>query len=534
MSTRKARRVRKTFEAALSFLVLALFSGVAFLNFYRINFESLLGPSRTVHWYLAVLAAATLIALAAKALFRSFPLARIFLIAAALSFAMFSYDEVKLLLSHGEIKALVGGSNFVRLAIVCWALATGMIGLAIGVFSRSPVSMPVMAFVGIAYIVPATMSLIHAQSDPVVVNDPSALELTAHRDPNVYWIVLDGYPRQDVLRQFFHFDNSPFVDSLRSLDFTVYDRARASFPETIFSISSTTSMGFLVSGSGASQRLPPLAELYRDVRGQNVVASTMRAMGYHYIHFENGYDYLTHCPLEGAVCIRGNAQSDGGLIQFDEFNLAILSKTPLIDLIATFKGAGQESPFMKGAVHDFTNKLASVSEHGEPFFLYAHILAPHPPIRFKRDCSERVVTPDLVEWDAKDLSAFTDQLICVNHEAIDLLRAIVQRDPQAIVVVQSDHGTAFRGQFKKPFDAWDQLDLKERFGALNALRMPAACSKDTQGTVDLVNTFARVLNCISDGKLPDKPSRQFVVSHADMATVHEYHMDAEEPPSPGG
>jgi hypothetical protein len=33
--------------------------------------------------------------------------------------------------------------------------------------------------------------------------------------------------------------------------------------------------------------------------------------------------------------------------------------------------------------------------------------------------------------------------------------------------------------------------------------------------------------------LPDKPSRQFVVSHADMATVHEYQMDAEEPPSPG-
>lgn len=522
--------MRKIFEVVLSFVVLALFSGVAFLNFYRINFESLLGPSRTVHWYLVVLAAATLIALAAKSLFRSFPLARIFLIVAALSFTTFSYDEVKLLLSHDEIKAFVGVTNLVRLAIFCWMLAAVLIGLAVGIFSRNPVFMPTMAFVGIAYIVPATMSLIHAQSHPVAVNDPRALALTAHRDPNVYWIVLDGYPRQDVLEQFFHFDNGPFVASLRSLNFTVYDRARASFPETIFSISSTNSMGFLVGGSGASQRLPPLAELYRAVRGQNVVVSTMRTMGYHYIHFENGYDNLTQCPLEGAVCIRGNVPS--GPVQFDEFNLAVLSRTPLIDLITTFKGAGQASPFMKGAVHDFTNKLASVSEHGEPFFVYAHILAPHPPIRFKRDCSERVVTPDLVQWDAKDLSAFTDQLICVNNEAIDLLHTIVQKDAQAIIVVQSDHGTAFRGQFRKPFDAWDQLDLKERFGALNALRMPADCSADTQGTVDLVNTFTRVLNCISDGKLPDKPSRQFVVSHADMATVHEYQMD-EQPPSPG-
>ncbi len=106
---------------------------------------------------------------------------------------------------------------------------------------------------------------------PVVVNDPKALALTARRDPNVYWIVLDGYPRQDVLQQFFHFDNGPFVAQMRNLDFTVYDQARASFPETIFSISSTNSMGFQISGSGASQRLPPLAELYRAVRGQNVL-----------------------------------------------------------------------------------------------------------------------------------------------------------------------------------------------------------------------------------------------------------------------
>src|SRR6202012_1181877 len=136
-----------------------------------------------------------------------------------------------------------------------------------------------------------------------------------------------------------------------------------------------------------------------------------------------------------------------------------------------------------------------------------------------------------VEWDAKDLSAFTDQLVCVNNEAVDLLNAIVQKDPQAIIVVQSDHGTPFRGKFKKPFDAWDQLDLKERFGALNALRMPAACASDAQGTVDLVNTFARVLNCISDGHLPGKRSRQFVVLHADLATVHEYQMDTDAPPS---
>ena len=54
-----------------------------------------------------------------------------------------------------------------------------------------------------------------------------------------------------MLRQFFDFDDAPFLERLRDLDFRVYDHAVASFPETVFSISSTLSMGFLVDGTGA-------------------------------------------------------------------------------------------------------------------------------------------------------------------------------------------------------------------------------------------------------------------------------------------
>ena len=68
--------------------------------------------------------------------------------------------------------------------------------------------------------------------------------------------------------------------------------------------------------------------------------------------------------------------------------------------------------------------------------------------------------------------------------------------------------------------------MKERFGAFSAIRMPAVCAEQAAGNVDLVNTFARVLNCISGQSLPDKTARLFVVSHAgDMTDVHEYKRD---------
>jgi hypothetical protein len=204
------------------------------------------------------------------------------------------------------------------------------------------------------------MSLSRALAHPVVMNDPKALALSARRDPNVYWILLDGYPRSDVLQQFFDFDNAPFVDRLKGLDFTVYDRAVASFPETAFSISSTLSMGFPV--AGVPPRMPSPAELQRTVRGQNVVVNTFRSMGYRYVHFQNGYDELTACPLEGAICIRGSAQSSGSAIEFDEFNIALLSKTPVMDAIAMFTDANrtvQESVFLQGAVHEVTDRFSN-------------------------------------------------------------------------------------------------------------------------------------------------------------------------------
>jgi hypothetical protein len=533
MPTQRTPLVRKPFQLLLSIAVLALFSGIAFVNFYRVNLDSLAEPSRLIGCYLIVLAVAVVLSLVAKAAFRNAQMTGIFMVAAIATFMMFYYPE---------IKRLVGGDRPV-LSIACWALVTVLLAIVVGKFSSRKAFLPTMAMVGVIYMVPAVAGLIQARLHYPKLGNPVALPLTARNASNVYWIVLDGYPRGDVLKQFFDFDDTPFLDSLRDLDFVVYDHAVASFPETVFSISSTLSLGLLVDETGSPAKIPPMRDLTQRVRGRNVVVSTMRAMGYRYIHFQNGYDNLTQCPLEGAVCIRGNV---GHRMQFDEFDIALLSKTPLIDTIALGNARLKidETPFARGAVSDLTDRLADVQAHGGPFFLYAHILAPHPPIRFRQDCSMRATDADLQRWDAIDRPAFLEQLACVNREAIDLVGKIVGHDPQAIVVVQSDHGTAFRGQFKllrddpaghgetfrgqlaKSYDAWDDQDVKERFGALNAIRMPAVCAEEAAGSVDLVNTFARVLGCIAGQRLPDKVARLFVVSHGgDMTDVHEYKRD---------
>jgi len=50
--------------------------------------------------------------------------------------------------------------------------------------------------------------------------------------PNIYVIMLDGYPREDTLLETFGFDNSEFLEELRHLDLDVSSDARANYNKT--------------------------------------------------------------------------------------------------------------------------------------------------------------------------------------------------------------------------------------------------------------------------------------------------------------
>jgi hypothetical protein len=217
------------------------------------------------------------------------------------------------------------------------------------------------------------------KQDRAAPREPGAAAASNRISPNIYWIVLDGYPRQDVLREEFGFDNSDFIHFLTSLGFSVLDQSRSNFPATINSISSTLNMDYTIRPNGEGIEPFPMRDMYPIVRGQSRTVSRLKAAGYHYVHFENGYDYLTECGAAEPRCVRGN-------LGLDELDTAILSNTPVIDLIVDWeklKGRFYEAPFAWGGVADLTDKIDEIRKTPSPFFVYAHVLAPHPPIRFE-------------------------------------------------------------------------------------------------------------------------------------------------------
>jgi hypothetical protein len=56
--------------------------------------------------------------------------------------------------------------------------------------------------------------------------------------PDIYYLILDGYTGENVLKTMYSFDNSGFYDALRQRGFFVASRARCNYPTTFLSLAS--------------------------------------------------------------------------------------------------------------------------------------------------------------------------------------------------------------------------------------------------------------------------------------------------------
>src|SRR5262249_45688605 len=105
--------------------------------------------------------------------------------------------------------------------------------------------------------------------------------------PDIYYIILDGYARGDVMKELFAYDNSGFLDRLRAKGFYVASHSTANYCQTPLSLSASLNAIYLddlVRGLGSDQ-----TELSDFIGRSNVVAS-LRPWGYRFVTFSTGFD----------------------------------------------------------------------------------------------------------------------------------------------------------------------------------------------------------------------------------------------------
>nr|CAA9218977.1 hypothetical protein AVDCRST_MAG63-562 [uncultured Armatimonadetes bacterium] len=338
--------------------------------------------------------------------------------------------------------------------------------------------------------------------------DPVAPGGATGGGPDIYYIVLDAYGRQDTLREFYGYDNEPFLRELEKRGFYIARRGRANYCQTALCLASSLNMGYL---DEVARRA---GKTYRDLSeatariDNNAVAAFLRARGYKFVYITTGTP-LTHAG--SADLILGERARKPGLNVFERL---LSDTTPLAAVPrAEVSLYDEHRAYIQGAFEH----LSGVPRLPYPKFVFAHILAPHAP--FVLGARGEPLTPDrpFSLADASDFMrrstrdeyrrGYIDQLRYVNTRvlrAIDDIYARSARRP--IIIVQGDHGS------RMLLDWQDvrKTNLREAFANLNAYSLPDHdAARFLYQDISPVNSFRLLLNRYFGADYKALPDRSY-------------------------
>jgi hypothetical protein len=317
-------------------------------------------------------------------------------------------------------------------------------------------------------------------------------------------MILDGYARQDILEQVSHYDNGPFVSALEARGFQVSTSSLTSYPRTHLSLSSTLEMDYVTEpGDDAADEYARLAPI---VVGHNRTTTRFRALGYETAYGPAGALDWSGCrPDLVDACLPVRGTSGVG-----ELEKALLARTPL-GMVPLPVPYADPLTFADGLADPALGIDA-------PFFAYQHVLSPHNPFRYRADCSPRSRPVNATSPEHRT-ELYRTEIGCLNQLILQAIDQILERDPTAIMILQSDHGSDQLFKWVEA-DRLSRAQLRERFSTLNAMRLPARCDADIEGEA-LVNTFRVVFACI-EGREPELlPYRGFEVPFGRLDALAE-------------
>lgn len=334
--------------------------------------------------------------------------------------------------------------------------------------------------------------------------------------PDIYYIILDAYGRQDILQEFYDFDNSDFINSLNNKGFFVADQSSSNYVQTLLSISSALNMDYLQNVKINDRKLESRDDL-TEIIDQSKVRTILAQNGYGTISFHNDYQ----ATMKTADIYYENRSS--GLTQpVTAFESIVFnnSMTRVLLQIPSVKQTMVDIPYETHREYILStfNKLKDVPDLEGDYFVYAHVISPHPPFVFDEngevvlhsqpfslaDASTYTINKDSRR--AEYISSYRKQIQYINKlvlETVDVILAESKTPP--IIIIQGDHGPG-------AYLNWKSLERTipaERFGILNAYYFPDQDYSLLDQSISPVNSFRVVLDQFMDGEYEQLPDRHY-------------------------
>ncbi len=305
--------------------------------------------------------------------------------------------------------------------------------------------------------------------------------------PDIYYIILDSYAREDTLKEVYNYDNSGFINYLTSKGFYVASKSRSNYSYTLVSLPSSLNMEHI----NYLNDLPRIEadKLKHEMWVNGKVAQFLKSKGYRYIYVHGGLDLK---DIEKHTDLYLRYKNVFGL-KVTSFMTSLVRATALLPIAAVLRHDARNV-----RLYAFDALAGIPNYYKEPVFVYADIMCPHGPFIFDRDGNP--VKQD-EPYQLQDKERYLDQLIFISKKVETLVGEIISKsDVEPIIILQADHGHGSRDLRDIPVDVpysdseFTKRLVDERMSIFNAYFLPGKDNRLLYETITPVNSFRIVFN----------------------------------------
>jgi len=297
--------------------------------------------------------------------------------------------------------------------------------------------------------------------------------------PDIYYIILDTYPRADVLTELYGYDHGgPFVQSLMDLGFYVAECSQSNYESTPASMTSSLNLDYVQN----------MSDTFRDGEGDlmnlfklldnNNVQETVSNFGYTTVAFASGFPL--HEWRDADVFI---APPYGPVTEFETM---LMSSTYLrvLDEMEIVNFDDLHAERFRVRTRLILNSFDDLIQIPGPKFVFIHLIIPHAPFVF--DALGNPTPPDKV--DAMD--GYLAQIKFISNAILPNVEKLLEESSSPpVIILQGDHGP------------WMPTNHAAQLKILNAYYLPNG-SEALYPSISPVNSFRVVFNEYFDADLP--------------------------------
>ena len=316
--------------------------------------------------------------------------------------------------------------------------------------------------------------------------------------PNILIFLFDGYQRSDILKDYYGYDNAPFLRELGQLGFNTFNNSQSNFPKT------TQSLNFILSRFSVNERIENIAAQMQQkhylFRSENETPEMLQLFEQH------GYTLWTQNYL-------GRRHKDCGIYCFQVSAKLLYEETQYLKMTPLYAGLklfypGHYLGLVKSLNNDnFQSYRQYVRQNKSALnanLFISHAIIPHPPYILTSLCELKAdnLNFDLNELVYDDMNTdYLEQISCSNKQMLSIAAEIIANDSQAIIIFASDHGWKYSHAIAERVSqaglTGDQLSNLFRYTNFISVRAPKSCFMNTREVYFLGDVFPDIVDCLS-------------------------------------